>query len=219
MLDEIYRLDQLDSFNPEEFLDRVAHETASLPGDTIAAHGAQLDALRARFVEIDRFASRLMGIRLTQDAQMVPVPVQLRTLVTATVVSYDGKLDVLRDRVYAALLRSDPATAQATTTHVMDAAERVLATRSVLYGGVLELAQKLADTRMETVSRSAKNRALSEAERRRWGQARVDLEQLGAEPLGFLAASFADRIGKIAPPPDEPEPESQINRATLLEVD
>jgi hypothetical protein len=219
LLDEVLRLPQLEAFDARRFLDGVAEELARLAGGAALDDvGAQLDALGGLLPEIDRFAQRSMGIRLSWALASTPAPPQLHKLLSATVVSYEGNLPLLRQRVADAIARLNPAAADDVTRDVMGAAERALGGRAALRAGVLALAQQTAQARLPSVEHTARDRSLEDAERLRWRRARVDLEQIAARPETLAAGSFAERLAKITPP-DDPEPEPQGSRFSLLEID
>jgi hypothetical protein len=218
-LDEVQHLAQLDAFDPRPFLTGVSDEAAALAAETLDDLGALLDGVREVLVEIDRFAQKSMRIRLTQELATDPLPQPLRNLLTSTVVSYERDLGLLRGRVAGALARIDRATADEVTDRVLEAAERVLAGRAALRQGVLQLVERLVTDKLPSVQRAARDRSQPDEQRKRWGQARVDLERLTARPDALEAGSFAERLRQIPPPPDEPDPEPTASRFSLLEID
>ncbi len=218
-LDDVYRLAQVEAFSAGPVLDGLSVEVAALPAETIEELGAALDALADVMVDLDRFAQRIMGVWLTQSPALVAVPAPLRTLVASTVISYEGKQALLRERVSAALQRNDRSTAEETTVELLRAAECVLAARAELRRGVLALARAAAEQRLPTVERMVANRALPTELRDRWLRARVDLRAVADAPAAILQGRFAERLHKMPPPPDDPVPESTINRVSLLDID
>jgi hypothetical protein len=219
LLDQVQHLSQLESFDQAAFLDAVAADVSSLAGETLSAVGEELDALRGFFDPIDRFAEKDMNIRLTQSLGADPLPRELRLLLRSTILSYTRDLPLLQGRVGAALARIDRHTAAEVTDRVMAAARSVLETCASLRNGVLVLAQRTAAARLPLAQKAAANRSLPTGDRQKWGQARVDLERLSANGEVLLAGSFSERLARIEPPPDEPEPESEGKRFSLLEID
>src|SRR5215468_4938243 len=204
ILDEIQSLAQLDRLDPATFL-AALDEAAPPAGAKLDDVGGELDGARGVLGEIDRFTQKAMRIRLHHLSD--PLPQQLRTLLYSTIISYERDPSLLRDRVAAMLGRIDPSTAAALTRQVCDAAARVLATRAALRRGVVELAQRRAAAWLPAARRAARDRTQADEERASWSRARVDLEQIAARGETIEAGSFAERLGKIAPPAqtsDEP---------------
>jgi hypothetical protein len=218
LLDEVQHLPQLESFDPQRFVARAGEELARMTGETLDDIGAQLDAVGGALVEIDRFTQKCMGIWLDRALANVPAPPQLRRLFGATIVSYDGNLPLFRSRVADALLRIDPA-AGAAVAELSAAAEQVLGARGSLRAGMFELARRVTETRLPQVDRASRDRGLNEAERLHWRKARVDVAAVAAHPEMLQGASFADRLSRIEPPPEEPAPEPTGSRFSLLEID
>jgi len=222
ILDEIQSLAQLDAFDPASFLAAV-NEAARPGGARLADVGGELDGARGLLGEIDRFTQKAMRIRLHHLSD--PLPLQLRTLLYSTIVSYERDPSLLRDRVAAMLGRIDPSTAAALTRQVCDAAARVLATRAALRRGVVEMAQRSAAAWLPAARRAARDRTHADDERESWSRARVDLEQIAARGETIEEGSFADRLKKITPPaatseePPEEEMDPTSKRFSLLELD
>ncbi len=216
-LDEVQHLRQLEGLDAEALFAGLAAEVAEPAPTTLEELGRQLDALRDVLAAIDAFAQKAMGIRLTHVLAAAPLPPQLRTLLKSTVLSYQHDLPLLRSRVAAALGRVEPATGAAVTADVMDAADRVLALRTDLRARLFVVAQDVAAARLPAATQAARSRALAQPERQRWAQAAIDLEQLAATPALLAHGTSAERLGLIAPPPDDPEPEP--TRGSLLEID
>src|SRR5262250_251549 len=133
LLDAVQSLAQLDALDPTAFVAAVAEE-APAAAPRLADVGSALDAASAILAEIDRFIQKAMRIRLNHLSD--PLPQQLRTLLYTTIAGYERDPALLRDRVAAALGRTNPSTAAALTREVFDAAERVLALRAALRRGV-----------------------------------------------------------------------------------
>ncbi|MCC6995689.1 MAG: hypothetical protein IT370_13855 [Deltaproteobacteria bacterium] len=216
-LDEVQHLRQLEGLDAGALFAGLAAEVAEPAPTTLEELGRQLDALRDVLAAIDAFAQKAMGIRLTHVLAAAPLPPQLRTLLKSTVLSYQHDLPLLRSRVAAALGRVEPATGAAVTADVMDAADRVLALRTDLRARLFVVAQDVAAARLPAATQAARSRALAQPERQRWAQAAIDLEQLAATPALLAHGTSAERLGLIAPPPDDPEPEP--TRGSLLEID
>jgi len=217
LLDEVQHLHQLETFAPEPFVQGVAAEVAEMEDASADDLAHKLDAVRGVLGEIDGFAQKCMGIRLTHALAAAPLPPQLRTLLKSTVLSYQSDLPLLRTRLAAALGRLDAATSAALLAGVMDAAERVIAGRADLRDRLFALAGQLAAARLPAVIGAARSRAHAQAERQRWGQVRVDLEQLAAAPHTLASGTSSERLARIALPPDDPEPEP--TRGSLLDLD
>src|SRR5215470_15216760 len=223
ILDEIQSLAQLDAFDPASFLAALS-DAARPAAAKLADVGGELDGARGLLAEIDRFIQKAMRIRLNHLSD--PLPQQLRTLLYTTIAGYERDPALLRDRVAAALGRTNPSTAAALTREVCDAAERVLALRAALRRGVLELAQRSAAAWLPAARRAARDRTQADDQRESWSRARVDLEQIAARGETIEAGSFADRLKQIVPPPaeepaspDEPEVDPTSKRFSLLELD
>ncbi len=216
-LDEVQHLRQLEGFDAGPLFAALAAEVAESPAATIDELGQQLDALREVLLTIDGFAQKAMGIRLTHVLAAAPLPPQLRTLLKSTVLSYQHDLPLLRSRIAAALGRIDPATGAAVTADVMDSADRVLALRTDLRARLFVVAQDVAAARLPAATQASRSRAHAQPERQRWAQAAIDLEQLSTTPALLAHGTCAERLGLIAPPPDDPDPEP--TRGSLLELD
>ena len=222
LLDQIHHLPQLEALDPPGFLAAIAEDATHLPGATLDDLGVALDALRELLNEIDRFTQKSMHIRLLHELSADPLPQQLRTLLTATVVSYAHDLALLRSRMASAMARIDPidrVMADGVTTRLVVVAERVLASRATLRVGVLQLVERVATARMPAAQHAARDRILDAGVGESWRRACIDLEQLAARPEGITAGSFAERMANIATPPEEPVAESTADRFSLLEVD
>ncbi len=207
-LDEVQHLRQLEAFSAEALVAAVGRDLALLGADS-----DELDLVRAVLVAIDPFIEKCMGIRLTHVLADSSVPAQIRTLLKATVLSYQGDLGLLRQRVAAAVARLDGSL----TDRVMDAAERVLRLRIELHERLLELARDVAAARLPVAQAAARSRAHDLAGRQRWGQVRIDLEQIVASPAVLMSGTTAERLARIPAPPDEPD--ELPTRASLIELD
>lgn len=216
-LDEVQHLRQLEGLDAGPLFAALAAEVAESAPATPGDLGQQLDALRDVLPTIDAFAQKAMGIRLTHVLASAPLPPQLRTLLKSTVLSYQHDLPLLRSRVAAALGRVDAATGAAVTADVLDAADRVLALRTDLRARLFVVTQDVAAARLPAATQAARSRALAQPDRQRWAQAAIDLEQLSHTPALLAHGTFTERLGLIAPPPDDPEPEP--TRGSLLDLD
>jgi len=216
LLDEIQQLDALEAFAPQKLFDALAAEVAELPGATTDDIGRALDALRALFSDVDRFAGKSVHIHIVQSFSTVPQ--QMRALLVGTLVNYASDVGLLDQRISPALLRADPS--GDTRTRLLAVVERVLAVRAELREGVYALVGCYISTHLPAVQKAARDRSLEARERERWGQVRIDLEQLVAKPAALEANSSAERLLKIPPPADEPDPDPlQSSRFSLLDID
>lgn len=221
ILDEIQSLAQLDGFDPAAFA-RALNDEAPPAGANLTDVGGALDGARGLLGAIDRFTQKAMRIRLNHLSD--PLPQQLRTLLYSTIVSYEHDPSLLRDRIGAMLGRIDPSTAADLTRQVCESAARVLELRAALRRGVVELAQRSAAAWLPAARKASRDRTQADEERESWSRAHVDLERIAARGETIEAGSFAERLGKITPPPptDEPAPEEEdatSKRFSLLELD
>src|SRR5262249_42616403 len=129
LLDEVQHLADLERFDPARF---------------VAALGEGDGPVAAVLDEIDRFAQKCMRIRLHQLSPALPP--KLHTLLSTTIVAYDGTPPaLLRGRVAGMLERIDPSSAAAQTNQICDAATRILALRAALRQGVTDHGQRIAE--------------------------------------------------------------------------
>jgi hypothetical protein len=216
ILDELQQLAALEAFESPKFLDALAAEVAELPGVSLDEIGRSLDALRALFADVDRFTGKSVHIHIVQS--FATVPQQMRALLVGTLVNYAADLALLDQRISPALLRADPS--GDTRARLLAVAERVLAMRAELRAGIFALAGRYIAGQLPAVQKASRDRSLDARERERWGQLRIDLEQLTAKPITLEANTFAERMLKIPPPADEPDPDPlQSNRFAGLDID
>jgi hypothetical protein len=221
VLDEVQHAAQLERFDPGRFAAALGEE-APPPGQALAELGGLLDATRGLLADVDRFVEKSMRIRLNQLEG--PLPPQLRTLLSSTIVAYAGDLRLLRERVAGILARLDPRTAAAATDRVLDAAGQALATRAALRQEIFALAQRVAGEWLPRARQAARDRSQADDERERWARTRVDLEQLAARGEILDTGSVAERLERIAAPapevPDGDEPDDPAaKRFSLIEID
>lgn len=218
LLDEVQHLFQLEAFQAGPFLAAAAEEAVPRE-ESLEALGEVLDALRAALGAVDAFSRKAMGIRLIHLLAASPAPPQLRTLVMSTVTAYAEDTGLLRRRL-AAALRMDRAAAEALAEAVGAAADEVLALRRHLREGLLALCRQVAQQALPWVVRAARDRSRPDEERDRLRRARVDLEQVVANPERIASAAFADRLRACPLPDEEPEPEPRgPDRFSLIEID
>lgn len=218
MLDPIHHLPELLAFEPRRLLDALRDEALAVQPATIEALGAHLDDLRAVFDELERFAQKSMHVRM-QTLAADPVPKQLMTLITSTIVGYANDLPLLRRRILPALERNDRGSADAIMTKIEAAATRVLGELATLRAGVLAIVEQVATARLVDATRLAADAVVPDAERAAWRRARVDLQQLAERGVTITKGRTAERLATIDTPPEEPRPESTADRFSLLEID
>ncbi len=218
VLDPIHRLAELDAFEPPRLLDALRDEALAAQPTTIDALGAHLDALGAVLDELERFAQKSMHVRL-QTLVADPLPKQLMTLVTSTIVGYANDLPLLRRRILPALERNDRGSADAIMTKIEAAATRALGELATLRAGVLAIVEQVAAARLADATRLAADPIVPDDERAAWRRARVDLQQLAQRGGAITAGRTAERLALIDTPPEEPRPESTADRFSLLEID
>lgn len=204
MLDQVQNVAGLERFDVAAFA-AVAGEELPAAGTTLDELGAQLDALRGLVMEIDRFTQKSMRVRLTATLDL---PRQLHGLLHTTVISYEGRLELLRERLGPSL--------GGDVDRVMDMGAGVLATRAALRQEISGLFPELAARWAPVVRRAIRDRSLPDELRARWKRAEVDL----ATPTlaNLEAAPFAQRLDQI-PTPDDPPDDERPHRFELIEID
>lgn len=216
-LDEVQHLHELERFDARRFLEALEIELGD--GEESSAHvGMQLDALHEVLRTVEQFTVKTMAIRLTHVLSSEPVPPQLRTLLSTTIVNYADDLGLLRRRFSRSM-------SPRLLNDLTETAAQVLSLRQILRDGALGLAQKLAQASAEApwLQKAARDRSLKDAERLQLRLLRVDLRQLVERPQRLEAQRTEARL-KALPPPDEeveveaPE-ENKAQRFALLEID
>jgi hypothetical protein len=220
ILDQVQSIARIDALaaDPDSYAEQLAAELPS------AATLPELDArdaqLAAALTQIDTMIARAMRIRLEHAlATENSIGPPTRMVFAQTVVSYAGKLDVLASRARDVAARGGARDADQVAELVTDAARSVLALRDALRDGVLALIVRLATAAMPDADRTARNRKLDDAVRKRWSAARRDLEAIAANPEAVAAAPMATRLAAWPEQIDEPEPEKEPSIADLLELD
>lgn len=128
LLDQVYSLAQLETFDVDAVVARLAEQISGCPVEQVD------EQIRAALSAVDALTSRAMRIRL--DHALVDdtaVPRQFRTYLAAQVFEFAADLDLLRAR--ARQVVGDDAVAAA----IVAAADRVLATRAALRQGIIGL--------------------------------------------------------------------------------
>jgi len=199
-LDRLHALSAIEALAPDSYLADLA---AELPVELEPRDAA----LRAALQAIDRFAERVMGVRLEQSS----LPPPTRRVFAHTVTSYAADLGLLAQRVRSV----DPAA----EAFVLAAARATLAQRDMLRTGVLALVGDGAAAAVADADRRARDRALDDAQRRRWSAVRRELEALVADPSRIATAPFAARIAAFPDQLDEPAAEPEPSLASLIEID
>lgn len=204
MLDQVQHVAQLERFDVAAFA-AAAREELPAAGSTLDELGAQLDALRGLVMEVDRFTQKQLRLRLTAT---LALPRQLHALLHTTVIAYEGRLALLRERVGGAL--------GADVDRVMDMAAAALEVRAALRHELAALLPELAARWAPVVRRAIRDRSLADEIRARWKRAEVDL----ATPTlaNLEAAPFAERLERI-PTPDDPPDDERPHRFELIELD
>lgn len=220
ILDQVQSITRIDALaaDPGTYAEQLA---ADLPtASTLAELEARDAQLAAGLGQIDGMITRAMRIRLEHAlASENSIGPPTRMVFAQTVVSYAGKLDVLGSRARDIAARGGARDADQVADLVTEAARSVLALREAVRGGVLELIVRLATAAVPDADRSARNRKLDDAVRKRWSAARRDLEAIAGNPEAVAAAPMATRLAAWPEQIDEPEPETEPNIADLLELD
>lgn len=216
-LDEVQHLHELERFDARRFLEALELELGD--GEESSAHvGVQLDALHEVLRTVEQFTVKAMAIRLTHVFSSEPVPPQLRTLLSTTIVAYAEDLGLLRRRFARSMSAS-------LLNELTETAAQVLSLRQILREGALALAQRLAQAHAEApwLQKAARDRSLQDAERLRLRLLRVDLRQLADKPQRIEAQRTDARLKALPPPDEEVEVEApedpKAQRFALLEID
>jgi len=218
LLDELQSLARLEVFDPGVYLARLDEELGTAA--TIAELEATDAALREALASIDALAQRAMRIRLDHAlAADSSIPVPTRKVFAGTVVAYADDLERLRTRARDISVRAAPASADAVAAVVVDAARATLELRAELGHGVLALARARAESALPLSQAAARDRHADDAVRMRWSAIRRDLEAIVDRPTRIAEAALADRLAALPPLLDEPEPERELTRGELLELD
>ena len=137
LLDEVVRITQVENFDGERYLDQLRTEVTLSDEAGADSRDARI---RAALAAVDRFACRLMRIKLDHllDAD-TSVPPRFRTYLATRVLDYIGDLDGLRARVAQVATGVDRAGAIDTAEAVAGAADNVMATHARIREGVLAL--------------------------------------------------------------------------------
>jgi hypothetical protein len=216
-LEKVQHLDELDRFQPAPFISALQADLGN-GVQTLATLSAQLDGLHEALLAIEPFTRKAMGIRLTHVLAAEPVPPQLRTLLSATVVSYASDMPLLRRRFGRSL--SAPL-----LDVIISTAERVLALRQALRDSILDLVRRMAVAHAQApwLKNGARNGSLQDAERFRLRLATFDLQKLAERPEELAVERFEARLKKISLPDEESQDEDANDatdrRFSLLEVD
>lgn len=218
LLDEVYRLNQLEALAPETYRDRLADELA---GEvvTLADVESQDARLRAALIAIDTFSSQAMRIRLEHvlhDDTSIAKP--FRTYLVSAIGSYAHDLDLLRSRVRDAVERIDPRRAGDTADNVVGAARAVLDQREALRGAVLDLARNLAAAVVPVAQWNARRASVADDERRRWTAIRRDQQLVMDAPTRLDAAPLVEREQALPESNEPPEEVYEPTRGELIEL-
>jgi hypothetical protein len=138
-LDEVHRPAQLEAFDVDGYLERLAAEVAEV-ADVTEGNDQPIDRLHGALAGIDAFASRVMRVALDQllaaDTSVAP---PFRNYLASSLLEYEHDLALLRERVYGVAARVDPDGAADTATAVTNAADDALGLRARLRQGVLAM--------------------------------------------------------------------------------
>jgi hypothetical protein len=219
LLDRVQTLASAEALHVAEYGARLV---AELPGSitTLADLEARDGALAAALRHIDNTMTRVMRLRLDRalhtDTSIGP---PTRKVFAATVVDYDGDLTRLADRTRDIAARGGAPDPDAIAGLVVESARATLAFRADLRAGVLALIRDRATATIPDADRHAKDRQLSDAQRKQWSAARRDLEILAADPERILAAPMAARLAAWPEQLDEPPAEAEPTFADMIELD
>jgi hypothetical protein len=220
ILDQVQSITRIEALaaDPGTYAEQLAAEIPT--ASTLAELEARDAQLAAALGEIDTMIARAMRIRLEHAlAAEHSIGPPTRMVFAQTVVSYADKLDVLASRTRDIAARGGARDPDEVAGLVTDAARGVLALRAAIRREVLELIVRLATAAVPDADRSARDRKLDDAVRRRWSAARRDLEAIAGNPEAVAAAPMATRLAAWPEQIDDPQPEKEPNLADLLELD
>ncbi|MBA3460561.1 MAG: hypothetical protein H0T46_11400 [Deltaproteobacteria bacterium] len=220
ILDQVQSVQRLDALasDPGSYAEQLAAELG--PAATLPELEARDAQLAAALGKIDAMIARAMRIRLEHSlSSETSIGPPTRMVFAQTVVSYDGKLDVLASRARDIAARGGARDADEVAELVTEAARRVLALRDGLRGAVLDLIVRLATAAVPDADRTARDRKLDDATRKRWSAARRDLEAISRNPEAVAAAPMTTRLAAWPEQIDEPDPEKEPDLADLLELE
>lgn len=218
LLDRVQTMAQVEAFEPRTYAERVAEELGeATTRDALAERDEQL---RGALAHIEGLATRVMRIRvdhaLAADTSIGP---PTRKVFAATVASYAGRLDVLEARVRDIASKSGARDASAVASSIVEAATEALALRSALRDEVFALIARVAGAAVADADRQARDRRSEEPARRAWSAVRRELEAIAAQPERVTEAPFAIRIAGWPAQLDEPDPQAEPTRESLIELD
>lgn len=220
VLDQVHSLSTLAALEaaPRSYAERLAEELA--PANTREEIAARDERLRDALARIDPMSERVMRLRLEHALADEPaIAVPTRKMFASTVVSYDGKLDLLETRARDVATRGDSPDAAHAAASVVDAASTTLALRSGIRQGVLVLIADLAAASIELADGHARDRRLDETVRRAWSAVRRELEVIAAQPARVAGADLATRLASWPEQLDDPDPADDPTVADLIELD
>jgi hypothetical protein len=220
LLEDVYSHARLEAFSAVTYGERLRDELAALGNGSLAELEAADAALRDALSALHAFAGRVMRLHLERAlADDRALPVATRKVFATTVLAYAGDLRLLRERAADAARRADPGAAERVGEAVAACARATLELHQQLGQHVFALAAARAAAAVAPAERAARDRTLDDNTRMRWSAVRRDQHALAAQPQRLAEAALSDRVAALAPQLDEPEPEPELSRAQLLELD
>jgi hypothetical protein len=219
-------LDQVQSLAKIEALEAAPVTYAAELGNELspAASFSELEArdaqLSAALAAIDALTARAMRVLLEHAlADDASLGSPTRAVFCQTVITYEGKLDLLSQRTRDLAARGGSRVPDDIADRVTAAARRVLALRDALAAGVLALIKDLATAAIPEADRQARDKRLDDALRKRWSAVRRDLEVLAEEPGRIAVAPMPARVASWPEQIDDPAPEKEVTFADMIELD
>lgn len=218
VLDQLQSISRIEGFAADGYVEQLAGELPAIAaiGD-LEARDAQLrDALAAIDGAIERVARIRIDHALADDTSL---PAATRKMFATTVLSYDGKLELLAARAQDAAGRGGSIYPADVAYRLTEAARAAIALRVTLRGGVLELIRTRSASTLPIAAEHARDRRLEDAIRKRWSAVRRDLEILADDPARISVAPMPARLAAWPDQIDDPDPASEPTFADMIELD
>ena len=220
LLDQVQSVAKIEALEADPVTYAAALGNELSPAATIAELETRDTRLSTALAAIDHLTARAMRILLEHAlADDATIAAPTRAVFSQTVMSYEGKLDLLAQRTRDIAARGGSRDPDGIADRVTESARRVLALREAVATGVLALIKDLATASIPEADRQARDKRLEDAPRKRWSAVRRDLEVLAEEPGRIQVAPMAARVAAWPEQIDEPDPEKEVTFADLIEMD
>lgn len=218
LLDQLQSISRIEAFAPELYASHLADELPVVETITdLEACDARLrDALTAIDAAIERIARIRIDHALADDTSLPPAT---RKMFATTVLSYEGRWELLAGRAQDAAARGGSIYPADVAYRLTEAARAAIALRGSLRDAVLDVIRTRSAAALPVAAAHARDRRLEEAVRKRWSAARRDLEILADDPARISAAPMPARLASWPDQIDDPDPANEPTFADMIELD